>query len=136
MNKIVLIACAKSKAKNRVQAQYLYQSILFKKNLAYARSLKPDKIYIISALHGLLDLETPVDPYDLSLNDMSDQQRKAWSEKVISQILLHHDPASDHFVFLAGLNYRKYLVQKIKNFSVPLEGLSIGRQLQTLLKRS
>ena len=71
MKKIVLISCVSQKRTQRSKAKDLYVSVLFKKNLAYARRLNPDAIYILSAKYCLLDLETEIDPYNLTLNTMS-----------------------------------------------------------------
>lgn len=62
MKKIVLISCVSQKRSHRSKAKDLYISALFKKNLAYARRLNPDAIYILSAKYGLVDLETEIDP--------------------------------------------------------------------------
>jgi hypothetical protein len=71
MKKIVLISCVSQKRTQRSKAKDLYVSVLFKKNLAYARRLNPYAIYILSAKYCLLDLETEIDPYNLTLNTMS-----------------------------------------------------------------
>ena len=39
---------------------------------------------------------------------------------------------NDEFVFLAGDRYRKNLVPHMKNYSVPMKGLGIGKQLKYL----
>ena len=57
MKIIILIACVSKKRPFKSKAKDLYISTLFTKSLAYAHTLNPDKIYIISALHHLLDLE-------------------------------------------------------------------------------
>lgn len=64
MSKIVLIACAKNKMPHRAKAKELYRSSLFKYSLKYAELLNPDKIFILSAKHHLLDLEREIEPYD------------------------------------------------------------------------
>ena len=63
MKEIVLIACVSKKGKTRAKAKDLYKGALFTRSLAYAKSLKPDKIFIISALHGLLSLEKEIELY-------------------------------------------------------------------------
>lgn len=62
MRKTVLISCVSKKQKYRAKAQDLYISPLFKLNLEYAQELKPDAIFILSAKHGLLHLDTEIDP--------------------------------------------------------------------------
>jgi len=133
--KIVLISCVSKKLSHRAKTKEIYISTLFKLNLNYAQSLHPDKIYVLSAKHGLLDLDTEIDPYNQTLNSMSENENKAWAESVLKQLGEQVDLKNDHFVFLAGQKYRKNLVPVIKSYEIPLEGLTIGRQLQ-FLKRA
>ena len=135
MKKIVLISCVSKKLPHPASAQYLYLSPLFRLNLQYARKLQPDAIYILSAKHGLLDLGTEVEPYNLTLNDMATRQVQAWAEQVLEQIKQRADLSRDHFVFLAGLKYRQFLVPRLASYEVPMDGLTIGRQLQFLSER-
>lgn len=86
VKKIVLISCVSKKLSHPASAQDLYISPLFRLNLQYARRLKPGAIYILSAKHGLLDLDTEVEPYDLTLNDMAIRQVQAWADQVLGQI--------------------------------------------------
>ena len=51
MKTIVLISCVSKKKAQKAKAEELYESPLFVKSLAYAKSLKPDSIYILSAKH-------------------------------------------------------------------------------------
>lgn len=132
MKKIVLISCVSQKRTYRSKAKDLYTSTLFKKNLAYAYKLKPDAIYILSAKYGLLDLDKEIEPYNLTLNTMSAAEIRTWAGKVIHQLHQVVNLNNDHFIILAGLKYRKYLLQDMKSFEIPLEGFTIGKQLQAL----
>jgi len=134
MKKIVLISCVSQKQLYRSKAKDLYISALFKKNLAYARRLNPDAIYILSAKYGLLDLETEIDPYNQTLNTMSAAENRSWAEKVLQQLGRVADLKQDHFIFLAGEKYRKNLLPHLFSYEIPMEGLTIGRQLQALSK--
>ena len=133
--KIILISCASKKLPTRSKAKDLYISTLFNLNLRFAYSMNPDAVYILSAKHGLLNLETAIDPYNLTLNNMTQREIKEWALKVISQLDAVADLSNDHFIFLAGDKYRKYLVPSLRSYEVPLEGLPIGKQLQ-FLKRN
>jgi hypothetical protein len=113
-------------------ARDLYISPLFKKNLQYASMLAPDTIFILSAKYGLVGLEQEIEPYDLTLNNMSSANIKRWAAYVIRQLAEYTDLKEDRFVFLAGEKYRRYLVPYMTHVQIPLEGLSIGRQLQRL----
>lgn len=39
---------------------------------------------------------------------------------------------NDEVIFLAGEKYRKYLINQICNYKIPMKGLTIGKQLQFL----
>lgn len=132
MKKIVLISCASKKAHYKAKAEDLYISPLFKVNLRYARSLKPDSIFILSARYGLLELDKEIEPYNTTLNDMSSTQVKAWADRVIEQLKAQADLQRDHFIFFAGEKYRKYLTPHLASYEVPLQGMPIGKQLQYL----
>jgi hypothetical protein len=132
MRNIVLISCVSRKLPYKAKAIDLYISALFKKNLAYAQKLQPDAIYILSAKYGLLDLGTEIEPYNLTLNNMSAKEVKKWAEEVIRQLSEKVDIQHDNFIFLAGQKYRKYLIPHISSYEIPLEGMPIGKQLQYL----
>jgi|SRR3989338_1466797 len=129
--KIALIACSSKKSNKKEKVQDLYISPLFKLNLNYAKKLT-DKIFILSAKYGLVDLEQEIEPYNLTLNNMKDEEIKKWADKVLEILKKQTDLERDEFVFLAGEKYRKYLIPEIKNYKIPLQGLGIGKQLKFL----
>ena len=135
MSLIVCISCVKSKQPQRSKAEDLYTSPLFRLLLAYARSLDPDLIFILSAKHGLLSLSDEVDPYEQTLNKMGRSERRAWAREVLAELQKRTNLENDRFVFLAGERYRENLVPHIKHISVPMKGLTFGQQLQWLKKR-
>lgn len=130
--KIVLISCVSQKLTHRAKAKDLYVSTLFNLNLKYANSLSPNEIYVLSAKHGLLELEREIDPYEETLNNMRTAEIKEWANKVLQQLRSVASLEEAEFIFLAGEKYRKYLLPQIKNTVVPLKGLRIGEQLQRL----
>lgn len=136
MNKIILISCVSKKLSHNAGAKDLYISPLFKMNLAFARSLHPNKIFILSAKYGLVDLEQELEPYEQTLNTMSSHEIKNWAEKVKEQMSEKINFENDEVVFLAGEKYRKYLLPLFRKVSVPLKGLSIGKQLQYLKNKT
>jgi len=136
MEKIVLIACANKKLLKETMAKDLYISPLFKYNFVYAKSLKPEKIFILSAKHGLLRLNKRIKPYNKTLNEMSVKDIKNWSEKIISKLKKITNLNKDEFIFLAGQRYYKYLIPYIKNYKIPLKGLGIGKQLKYLKEKT
>ena len=78
MKNIVLISCVSKKRAVKSKAADLYVSTLFKLDLQYARKLKPDVIFILSAKYGLVALDDEIEPYNVTLNKMSVNERKAW----------------------------------------------------------
>lgn len=136
MKKIVLISCVSKKLGGRHRAEESYVSPLFKFNLAYARTLNPDKIFVLSAEHGLLELDDEIKSYDKTLNRMSVLDRKNWAEGVLEQLREKVDLEGDEVVFLAGKKYREFLTSAISNYDVPMRGLGIGRQLAFLKRKT
>ena len=136
MKKIVLIACSSKKLPFDAKARNLYISPLFKLNLKFAKSLKPDKMFILSAEHGLLSLDKRIEPYDKTLNDMPTKEVKRWARKVIRQLGRVANFRKDQITLLAGERYRRYLIPNFTNYMVPLEGLGIGKQLEYLKKKT
>ncbi len=132
MAKIVLLSCASKKLNHRARARDIYASPLFKMSLAYAYSLNPNKIFILSAKYGLLDLEREIEPYEQTLNKMKDAEIKRWAKNVISELEKVANIRQDEFIFLAGERYRKHIAPNLANYSVPMKGLGIGKQLKFL----
>lgn len=79
---IVLVACAGKKLPHAAPAKDLYASSLFEKSRAYAED-RAAAWFILSALHGLVEPDAVIEPYDVNLNDMSAAARRAWSRRVI-----------------------------------------------------
>ncbi len=101
-------------------------------NLAFAHSLHPNKIFILSAKYGLVDLGRELGPYEQTLNTMSSYEIKNWAKKVKEQMGGKINFEKDEVVFLTGEKYRKYLLPFFQKATIPLKGLSIGKQLQYL----
>ena len=125
---IVFLSCVSEKNDHKCAAKDLYISPLFQKSYAYAQKLNPDKIYILSAKYFLLDLDDQVSPYDLTLKNMSADERRQWTEKVIEMSKKKGIKQDDEVIFLAGKAYTEYLTEYFTNYSIPyqdngLEGL-------------
>jgi len=135
MKKIILISCVSKKLNHSAKACDLYVSQLFRMNLAYARLQKPDAIFILSAKYGLVELESEIDSYNRTLNSMPVSEIKLWAARVVAKLKIKTDLEKDHFIFLAGERYRKFLIPQIKHYEAPMQGLGIGRQLQFLKRK-
>lgn len=136
MKTVVLLSCVATKAPTPQPAEKLYQSALFEKSLNYAKHLKPNAIYILSAKHYLLPLNKVIAPYDKTLNDMGADEVKEWAQRILAMLRKSgYDLQRDKFIFLAGSRYRKYLEPELRNYSVPMDGLRIGQQMAWLNKQ-
>jgi hypothetical protein len=125
-----LISCTKNKRREASFAKDLYISQWFTKCKAYVTEIG-HPYFILSAKHKLLHPNLIIDPYDMSLNDMSGREKYQWSLEVANQIMDNIPPQSRIIIF-AGKNYRKFLVPMLQtNYTVeiPLEGYGIGEQL-------
>ena len=84
--KIILISCASKKLAFKSKAKDLYISPLFRLSLAYAKNLKPDKIFILSAKYRLLDLNDEISTYNETLNNKPVSDIKIWADKVVTEL--------------------------------------------------
>ncbi|OGG39832.1 hypothetical protein A2118_00215 [Candidatus Kaiserbacteria bacterium GWA2_50_9] len=135
MRRIVLISCVSTKLGKPAKARDLYISPLFRFNLAYAESLKPDMVFILSAKYGLVPLNRKIAPYNETLNTKRNAAKKIWANKVLHQLKAKTDLKLDEFILLAGERYRRFLLPHLARVRIPLKGLGLGRQLQ-FLKRT
>ncbi len=144
MKKIILIACVSKKVDFKTKAKNLYISQLFENSLAYAYSLNPDKIFILSALHYLLELDTEINPYNVTLSNIPKSKRKygirvlspaekmEWGKIVGEMLSKQADLQRDHFIILAGQEYIKPIKPYIKNLDDKLHGLRQGERVKYL----
>ena len=136
MAKVVLLSCTKSKTKHAAPAQELYSaSPMFQKTLEYGKSLKPDKMYILSAKHHLVPLTKTLEPYDKTLKEMPKDEKDKWGEETIKQMKSAGiNPEKDQFIFLTGSEYMKPFNQYIpdSNIENPMEGKRFGERLKWL----
>lgn len=133
-SRIFLVSCVASKVSQETAAAKLYTSPWFRK----ARTLVEatgDPWFILSAEHGMISPDTLVHPYERTLNKMQNAERREWAKRVQDQMESTLPPASTVIV-LAGSRYREnlmpYLEARFEEVVAPMEGLSIGRQLNWL----
>lgn len=129
---IAFISCVKTKKPYARKAIELYDSPLFKKSVEYARKNGVERIYIISAKHGLIPAEKVIAPYEETLNGKSDKHLKHWAYKVIKQADAIGIRRDEEILLLGGENYLKYIRKIYKNAHEPLKGLPLGVRLKFL----
>jgi uncharacterized protein DUF6884 len=85
--RIVLISCVSQKGNQKAKAKDLYKGPLFTNSLAYGQKLNPDKIFILSALHHLIELDEEIEPYDVTLSYVPPSKRTKKSNlKVLTKM--------------------------------------------------
>jgi hypothetical protein len=144
MKRIVLISCVSKKGNKKAKAKELYKGPLFKNSLTYGKKLCPDKIYILSALHHLVNLDQEIEPYDVTLSYvppakrnpklkvLTKEEAELWGQKVLQQLENIADLKKDEFIILAGQSYIKPIVKGITNIKEPLKGLKQGERVKFL----
>jgi len=133
---IVLISCVKQKQRGRCAAKDLYVSPWFKKAWAYAKAQHPDRIFILSAKHGLLDPEKYVCFYDEAL-PTTKTPRQHWACSVLEMLKRTGvDLQGDRIIILAAKKYREFLECHLTNSEVPMRHKKIGEQLAWLKQQT
>lgn len=72
MAPLILVGCGSRKQPGRHRADELYTSTSFRTRLLYARTATTrDKVYILSALHGIIRCDKMINKYDVTLGKNS-----------------------------------------------------------------
>jgi hypothetical protein len=106
---VVLVGCVKRKRTGVHPASDLYSSALWRARRGYAEEAG-GPWFILSALHGLVDPDEPLAPYDFALADVSRAERRVWAERVVAGLEQRLGPvAGIAFELHAGGAYRGVL---------------------------
>ncbi len=129
--RVVLVACAKSKLSAPAPAKDLYRSPRFRKARAYAERLG-DPWFILSAEHGLVAPDEWLAPYERYLPDTSREYRRAWGDWVVVRLDLLLGGLAETVVELhAGESYVQPIIAGLERLGAvverPLQGLTSGR---------
>lgn len=134
---LYLVSCVGEKLAVCSPARDLYVSAWFEKARAFVEAAG-GSWFILSAKHGLVAPEEPIEPYDLTLNRMPADERRKWADGVFEQ-LVPRLGGGRTVVFLAGKRYQEFLVDRLVSLGVrvdvPMQHMGIGQQLSWLGKR-
>ena len=136
MKQIALISCVAKKLNGKHPAYKLYSpSTLFKAHWNYALDvLKLDprnSIFIISAKHHLISPLQEIEKYDVTLKNMSKEERKKWAKVTAKQLSEKFALNNTEFLILAGKDYYEELINYLPHYKlIPSEPLPIGKRVQ------
>src|SRR5437870_3545178 len=89
--RIALVGCARTKRRQRAPAAELYASALVQRTREYVEdSLDYFAWHILSAKHGLVDPDEVLEPYDLTLADLTSAARAAWGRRVSAALVARY----------------------------------------------
>lgn len=131
MKRIAVIGCGAKKRPCRVRARYLYTGPLFTDALAHALAHGFNPIVVLSAKHGIVDLEQEIDPYDLRLADLTRAEQIALGERARASLRTLAGGGPADLTIFAGRPYY-YLVGPLADegwtLHDPLDRLRTGER--------
>ena len=129
----VLIGCVSRKEPTARAAKDLYRTELFSRRRAYAEASGQPWL-IVSALHGLVDPDRVIEPYDVKISDLDLTERQALAGRIADELEQRFGALDDAtFEVHAGDEYMQMLAAGVRprggHLVNPLRGLRIGEQL-------
>jgi hypothetical protein len=133
---LMLIGSVKGKLEwaSRVAAKDLYVSALWRSRRKYAEQ-SGVPWYILSAKYGLVNPETRIAWYDVSLSDLPAAGRRAWSQRIVDTLTARYAAVERMVIEIhAGMDYVDFgLASGLAGAGMvvhrPLLGIPIGRHL-------
>lgn len=107
-NSVAVISCGRRKNNFRTQAKNLYTGNLFIAARKFCECNYSDWI-ILSAKYGVLFPEQMVEPYDLFIDDFTEDEKINWSNTVANKIMKMFD-SNKTIDFYTSKNYQKYVI--------------------------
>lgn len=138
---VTVIQCSDTKLDEAATAWDLYTGNVFRAQRELARDLG-HPVRILSAKYGVVRPDEVLEPYDLSIRDLTADQQKTWNRHVYQEL---HATNADDFYVLAGRDYVRppkvksgwWSAELCQNVTLhgdpakvvlPLEGVGIGGQ--------
>lgn len=104
--RVGLISCGAEKLPHAAPAAELYVGQYFRLCRTWISSPgRCDEWGILSAKHGLVMPSQVIDPYDLSLAELGEEERRTWAKGVHEQLLTRWGEGAIYLI-LAGEHYR------------------------------
>ena len=132
--RVGLVGCVSEKRSSPAPAAQLYTSALFRGRRAWVERTC-DRWFVLSALHGLVQPDAVLDPYDQSLINAGTAERRRWANDVLNAIDAEIGDLAGVVVEIhAGSPYRDHglatgLRDRGAEVEIPMARLPIGKQL-------
>jgi len=130
-----LVACSASKRPNGINPLTLYRGALFATTIHHA-SQRCDRILIMSAKYGLLDLADPVRYYGVYLGNLGVLERAALIAKIEGEGKMRYLQRDARVLSYLPMEYHSLLMQALPQLqgtiSRPYAGLPMLRFIRTL----
>lgn len=144
--RVALIGCGKTKLDGSHPARALYTGPLFRAALAHAERTA-DRVYVVSARYGLLDLDRVILSYDETLSGKPKREREDWGDKVTRELFRRLAGRRVEVTILAGQDYASPIAHRLYLASIrpdstvlaierPLTGLGVGQRLAWFRERA
>jgi hypothetical protein len=131
---VALVACVEKKLDHPAPADELYTSTLFKRQREWATA-RCTMWFILSGKHGLLRPHDVIAPYQLALKKETVAKRRAWSLRVLEQLITELDALNGrYFEVYAGRDYYDYgliggILDAGATVVLPWDGLSFFERI-------
>ena len=130
---ISFISCGKYKRSHECMAKDMYTGTYFKSCLNYALK-NSDRVFILLAKYGLLNLTDKIKPYNIKLSDCPKAYIKVWQSKVFKQLISASLSPDEEVLIIAGGEYIRPIKEYFNNIKEPFRGMPIGKRQHLMLK--
>lgn len=134
--RVVLLCSANRKHPWPAPAGDLYHSEFFRLAKQYADQLSPKRLFILSAVHGLVAAEEELAPYTMTMSALGQGDVKSWGKMVATQLQeavhLHR-----HEVIILGLGrFANPILKHIPQAIAPLVSMTLAQAMQFLREQA
>ena len=130
-----LVGCGKAKKATKAKARFLYTSPAFRMALAISER-RCDETLILSAEHGVVELDQEIAPYDTALTKMPKAARQAWGAKVQATLKRRFESRRVRYLVLAGAAYAAAVTGLGCDVEEPMRGMGTGQRMAWLSEQS
>jgi hypothetical protein len=130
-----LVGCGKAKRATKAKARALYTSPAFRMALQVAED-RCDETLILSAEHGVVELDQEIAPYDKTLSKMRKPERQAWIAKVQASLKRRFETRRVRYLVLAGAAYAAAVTGLGCDVEEPMRGMGTGQRMAWLSQQT